>query len=175
MESALAHATRAQWHVLKMTNKGIAICRAAIPANYQQRYQNLWDKSSNKKAAIKRAGDTNEDNIVQRQQNAVRSREQSTSRSMGGASTSSTPRSTHNNTLGFAALPKSNNNRGGNGSLTNAPTNQPSINASITNYSQMDIRKSNNAQLQMAIADLWHCEKLPGKMMPCLELWEIKS
>ena len=163
LEFAPIHATRAQWHVLKLTNKGIAICRAVIPDNYQQRYQDLWDKSSNKKAAIKRAGETTEDNIVERQQNAVRSREQSTSRSMGGASTSSSTERSMNNHLGFAALPKPNNNHGRNSSLVNAPAliNQPSINASITNYSQTDIRKSNNAQLQMAIADLWHCENFP--------------
>ena len=41
--------------------------------------------------------------------------------------------------------------------------NQPSIDSSIAKSHPNDIRKSNNTKLQMAIADLWHCENFPDR------------
>jgi len=40
---------------------------------------------------------------------------------------------------------------------------QPSINASFENMS--DIRKCNNASFEMAIADFFHCENIPDKVV----------
>ena len=36
-------------------------------------------------------------------------------------------------------------------------SNQPSIKAALTNQVDADICRSNNAMLEMAIADCWHC------------------
>ena len=119
------HATRVQNHVLKIPNLGISICRALIPTECVERYQNLYNNSVNKRAANKRARSAIEDSIIERQEAAIKRIDDKT--------------------------------------VDLTVPNQPSIDVSVTNHSQGDIRKSNNTKLQMAIADLWHCENFPDR------------
>lgn len=48
LEFVPVHATRAQWHVLKMSQKGVVICKGIIPDAYHQRYLSLHNKSAKK-------------------------------------------------------------------------------------------------------------------------------
>ena len=43
------------YHILKMTNKGIGVCKAVIPNSYSHRYLVPFNKKTNKKSANKRA------------------------------------------------------------------------------------------------------------------------
>ena len=142
------HATRACYHVLKKTNLGIAVCKAAVPAAYQECYTNLLNKGKGSKNAIKQAREISEVTVVERQEVSLKSSEGSLLTSRGRSSI-----------LGYTTTKKRKEPP-----ITGNPlANQPSIDASITNYHQSDIRKSNNAKLQMAIADLWHCENFPDR------------
>lgn len=154
------HATRAVTHVLKIRNEGIAICKAAIPDANRERYLALRTEGTAKGAARKRAREINEDIIMERQESVavarLEGREPMVAMRTGGASVSSASSSLR----GYVTTKPSVSRK--TSSVVDL-VNQPSIEASVANYSQTDIRQSNNTKLQMAIADLWHCENFPDR------------
>ena len=123
---------------------------ALIPDPQRIRYQQYWDHNNAKSQGSKRGRAKIEEAIMDSQASALGVSSVDLTNEVPDL-TSSTPAT--------IIVPAS--NKRGRFSL---PTNQPSIDSSIkNNYQQGDIRRSNNARLEMAIADLFHCENLPDR------------
>ena len=147
------HATRALCHLLKISGQGIAICKAIIPPLRLERYRALRDLGIASAECKKRGLEEVHDHVASRQLLAVAQLTVKRSKtSTGGAAASS-------NSLGFNAATKKHPYVKPN----THPSNQPSIVASVKNatMTQQSILQSNNTELEMAIADLFHCENIP--------------
>jgi hypothetical protein len=153
------HATRALTHVLKVKKSDIAPCTAKIQAPYLQRYQDLSVTLSERAAARKRSATDVESAVTEHQEAAVKNL-------LGRRGVEIPPRSiatmlsatsSKNPTSGCAGTATAN------AMITRLGGVQPSINASFENMS--DIRKCNNASFEMAIADFFHCENIPDKVV----------
>ena len=145
------HHLRAVCHYAKIAGNGIAICPSLISQDDAKRYRALYDSFLRKKDARKRGHDNANEYIIQRQEGAVEQLVSKRSRA-GESITAQVGIDTTDarmNTLGFAVVGMSRSRVG-------IPSNQPSIDAAVQNMTQTDIRISNNARLQMAIASLWH-------------------
>ena len=167
------HATRALYHQAKVTNMGIAVCKAIIPASYAARYKLLLEELRNKSSNRKRANVEVESYVEDMQNGAVTSLVQKKNRkhpvtnnlghSLGYAAVSgSSGTNNTSNSLGFEVVGRSSSR-----SRVGDMTNQPSIDAAmeVLTYSQQDIRATNNARLEMAIADFFHCCNVPDSVV----------
>ena len=152
---------------------GIAVCKAIIPANYAARYKLLLEELRNKKSSRKRANHEVESYVEDMQNGAVTSLVQKKNRkhpvtnnlghSLGYAAVSgSCGTNNTSNSLGFEVVGRSSSR-----SRVGDMTNQPSIDAAmeVLTYSQQDIRATNNARLEMAIADFFHCCNVPDSVV----------
>ena len=153
------HSTRALKHVMKMAKNDVGVCQAEIPNNYLQRYQALSLLLSQRSAARKRSHEEKHDSVAISQDASV-----ATLLAQRGVMVSLPP--IHQNCGTQPSLSAFSVNDGA--SVTSSyskrkspfalPSMQPSISASIQNMG--DIRKSNNATLEMAIADFFHSENI---------------
>ena len=130
---------------------GIAVCKAAIPEANRQLYQALYDCTNKKGIAMKRGRHNVIDIIVERQGRSVRGRVENSPASIPstidlcGESVHSTIYPTQTSVV----------------RTNNSLRNQPLIDSAVQKlYTQGDIRVANNSRLEMAIADLWHCENV---------------
>jgi len=64
------HATRAQWHVLKISGMGINVCEAIIPTAYEQRYRNLYEKKGSQPSTKKKQKRKREEAVIDQEQSA---------------------------------------------------------------------------------------------------------
>ena len=164
------HSTRALRHVMKMTKNDVGVCSAAIPDKYLKRYEALFRCLSQRSAAQKRSHEEKHDSVAVSQDASVatllakrgimvslppipqslgtKSSFASFSVNDGASVTSSSSKT--------SSYPKRK-------SPFPLPSMQPSISASIQNMG--DIRKSNNATLEMAIADFFHSENIPDAVV----------
>jgi len=69
------HATRALRHVLKLNGGDIAICKAAITARYQERYQALYDRQFIRIETKRKSNEMMRDSVTEQQEAAVQSSE----------------------------------------------------------------------------------------------------
>jgi len=144
------HSTRALWHLLKIAGNGIATCKSIIPDERLNQYLRLYTHNIGRMACRKRDLTTIIDSVVERQNDAVTALSTRKARRKVDPSThSATP-------LPVGVYIKKRCVR-----LGANPYNQPSIETSIQRHQQTDINKCNNTELEMAIADFFHCEAIP--------------
>jgi hypothetical protein len=159
------HSTRALHHVMKMTRNDVGVCSAAIPENYLKRYKALFQSLSQRSAARKRSHEENHDSVAISQDASVASL---LAKRGIMVSLPSIPQSTGTKSLLASFSVHDGASVASSSSRTlsytqrkspfHFPSMQPSISASIQNMG--DIRKSNNATLEMAIADFFHSENI---------------
>jgi hypothetical protein len=140
--------------VLKQKKHDIAYCRASIPESYQRRYVSLGEGRSQRTKARKRLKEEIDESVASIQESALNSMLER----RGNVSRTSS-------IFNFFSPACSGNNSGGMRvtSFTSSHSFQPSIAATMTN--QGDIRKSNNASLEMAVADFFHSENIADSVV----------
>ncbi len=158
------HQSRAIRHELKIKLGDIAICTVSIPKEYEDRYRTLYVRSTEQMQSKKRAYDEIDDALAIKQTTAIANLLGNRGLAVSGGTTHlSLPTSIHSLPLVPSSLAVKSRlvashssislyTRGG--SKTSTPcalSSQLSISASIQN---MDIRKSHNAIVEMAIAVL---------------------
>ena len=148
------HATRVVCHMAKVKGNNIAICKAIIPPSDLARYQAIRGQSTKSAAARKKAREDIDDFIDDRLDAATESVLETNYQPNGTGARKPSASSTM---LSFVTRSKKNNA----GTKRKSASFQPSIEASVQNLQQTDIRRSNDVQLKMAIADLIHCDGLP--------------
>jgi hypothetical protein len=167
------HHSRAICHVLKIKLGDIAICTSSIPKKYEDRYHVLYARSTEQMAS-KKCSNTQIDDVMAIEQTlAVANLLGKCGVAVSGGTASSPSMSIYSSPLVQSFLDKkvgveashSSISTSMRGSMTSTPfalSSQSSISASIQN---MDIRKSHNAIVEMAIANFFHCENIPDAVV----------
>ena len=153
------HGTRALKHVLKIKDGGIGTCSAIVNEPFLSRYQELYQKKDNTSAARKRSAIDVESTIASRQETA-------TEQLMAKRGNDRLPNLPPFYIPSSSFLPESNatiKKFTGSTSTTRFYSSQPSISSALQNT--VDIRKSNNASVEMAIADFFHCETIADSVV----------
>ena len=145
------HATRALKHVLKIKKGGIGVCKAVIPPQYLARYTLLNGQNYNRIETSKRTIHQIDLSVESTQQSAVSSLLQKRGHA-GALSVTSTPTVTR---LRGSTTPFERS------SFALSSGSQQRTMSSVN----MDIRQSNNASVQMAIADFFHCQNIPDAVV----------
>ena len=162
------HQSRAIRHVLKIKLGDIACCTASIPKEYEDRYRALHDRSIDRIQSKKRAHTDIEDALAMKQTVAVVNLLEKRGVAISGGTIPSSIATKGNSVTRTGNSVTSNSflssySKGGSKTSTLfALSSQSSISASIQN---MDIRKSHNAIVEMAIADFFHCENIPDAVV----------
>jgi hypothetical protein len=159
------HHSRAPKHVLKIRCGDIAICSSVIAKNYEDRYHALYVRNT-EQTLSKKCSHTQIDDALMMTQSSVANLLEKCGVVASGGAYSSSSMSIHSALLVKSSIPitvgaeasYSSIATSMRGSIQFALSSQPSISASIRN---MDIRKSHNATVEMAIADFFHCENIP--------------
>jgi len=149
------HATRALAHLLKKKKCDVRVCKAIIPPQFLVRYEALYDASKQSKDARKRHHEFVMDNVDNDQSSAVGTlldRQWGLTVDVPHVSIGSGVGSGFSSAIGSNGHP-----------ATTKRSYQPSISASFQN--QQDIRKSHNTTLEFAIADFFHSENIPDKVV----------
>ncbi len=161
--------------MLKIKLGDISICTVSIPKEYEDRYCALYARSTEQMQLKKRLHANIEDALTMKQTVAVVNLLGKRGVAISGGTIHLSPAtSTH-------LLPSVPSSIAAKGSLVTsnssisfyikgcsktstlfALSSQSSISASIQN---MDIRKSHNAIVEMAIADFFHCENIPDAVV----------
>jgi len=153
------HASRALRHVLKIRKNDIAVCKSAIPEIYHKRYSDLYNSLMGRQAAKKRSSESAEESVAILQNEAVgnllRKRGQVGVVSVHHSS-SVTPASSANH-LSFAGGVSAS-------SMSSYTSTKGQSFQRTMSTMNMDIRKSNNATVEMSIADFFHCENIPDSV-----------
>ena len=131
---------------------GIAICLAIIPAAELTRYKNLFDSIVGKANVRKRGSNDLVGNAALRQDSAVLSL---VAKKIKAPLPGRGCLDSLSSFSSITASPAKSPNR----------CNQSSINGLVEKMNQADIRTTINARLEMAIADLMHCENLPDRVV----------
>jgi len=150
------HSTRALRHVMKKAKNNVGVCRGTIPDKYLERYEALCLMLSQRSDARKRSHEEKHDSVAVSQDSSV-----ATMLAQRGVMVSYPSIPTKPSFQAFsvndgASVTSSFSSK--RKSPFHLPSMQPSISASIQNMG--DIRKSNNATLEMAIADFFHSENI---------------
>ena len=168
------HQSRAIHHVLKIKLGDIAICTVSIPEEYEDRYRALYVRSTEQIHSKKRSHAEIDDASAIKQTLAIANLLGKCGVAVSGGTTdSSPPTSIHSlpsmqsslAVKGRSGPSHSSISLYTRGSKTSTPfalSSQSSISSSIQN---MDIRKSHNAMVEMAIADFFHCENIPDAVV----------
>ena len=136
------HHTRALAHFAKRRGWGIYTCKAVHTTEQAAQYSDLWNLFEGKLEKKKR---THEEQLAfaeHRQQLATEALKAKRSKL-----------DSHYPVIGI------------NSSTAFTESSQPSMEASLQNMSQQDIRGSNNAALELAIADFFHSENIPDSVV----------
>ena len=165
----LRHQSWAICHVLKIKLGDIAICNVPIPKKYEDRYRALYVRSKEQMRSKKRSRAEIDYALAIKQTIAIANLLGKCGIAVSGGTTGSSPSmSIHsfpsvqsslaaNGGLGASHSSIALYTRGSKTSTLFALSSQSSISVSIRN---MDIRKSHNAIVEIAIADFFHCENI---------------
>jgi hypothetical protein len=155
------HATRALKHVLKISGCGISVCSANVTESYLSRYRLLHQKHSDAIFSWKRSAADIDSSITSHQEAAT----QDLLTQRGCTTVRALPPLTMLNSFSSSTL---SHMKKSSGSITSFYSKQPSIDSAVQN--SMDIRRCNNASVEMAIADFFHCENIADRVVesPCL-------
>jgi hypothetical protein len=159
--------------VLKIKLGDIAICTSSIPKEYEDTYPALYTRSMEQMASKKHSNTQIDDAMAIKQTLAVANLLGKHGIAVSGATASSPSMSVHSPPLVQSSLSKkvgvgarhSSISTSMRGSMTSTPfalSSQSLISASIQN---MDIHKSHNAIVEMAIAAFFHCENIPDAVV----------
>ena len=148
------HATRAMRHVLKMKGGDIAICKAVIIARYRDRYQALYDRQFTRIDSKRKSDEMIGDAVTEQQEAAVKSL-LDTRKQPGVSGPRKSPHSFSSSLVASAS----------GGSARSASSTSLQGQRSVGTMHQMDIRRSNDAKVEMAIADFFHCENIPDAVV----------
>ena len=141
------HATRALRHVLKMKGGDIATCKAVITVPHKVRYQALYDSSMERLGTKKRSSEQIIQSVTLQQESAVTSMLESRGQKVVSGFGYS-PHSYDTSHVASAA------------GATAKYQGQRSVSTM-----QLDIRRCNDAKVEMAIADFFHCENIPDAVV----------
>ena len=147
------HATRAMRHVLKMKGGDIAICRAVISVNYRDRYQALYDRQVGRGDSKRKADEMISDSVTEQQEAAVKSLLDTRKHPM----VSGVRKSPHSSSSSHVASASGGAARSSSSASLQGQRQLSSM--------QLDIRRSNDAVVEMAIADFFHCENIPDAVV----------
>jgi hypothetical protein len=151
------HALRALRHVLKIKRGDIAVCKAAILDKFQKRYQALYDSSRGRMDSKKRLSKYIYESVALQQESAVGNLLQKRgvvvsgsalsassvspfSSASAGTNTSTSVRGSKQNTFAFSSL-------------------------RAMSTMNMDVRESNNATVEMAVANFFHRKNIPTSVV----------
>ncbi len=151
------HTSRALQHVLKIKRGNIAVCKAAILDKFQKRYQALYDPGRGRIDSKKHLSECIYESVALQQESAVGNllkkcgvivsgsalsflSESPFSSASAGTSTSTSVRASKQNSFAFSL--------------------QRTMSMMI-----LDIQKSNNAAVEMAIANFFHCKNMPDAVV----------
>ena len=155
------HATRALKHVLKIKKGGIIACKALIPPRYLARYQALSGYHSDRIESGKQTAHRIDLSVESKQLSAAGSLLQKRGHD-GGSSISSAAAAS----ALTGAPPSVTKVRGSNVPFVPSRYALFSTGGQQTMTSvNMDIRQSNNARVEMAIADFFHAQNIPDAVV----------
>ena len=137
------HATRALCHFLKIRGMHIAICNASVPYHKTLEYRSLRKASIDLTIANERAHQDMEDHLAGRQLDSTRRLLESKNKG---------PEVVVLEDFGLTVTPRDKKRR---------HSAQATVDVAIGNQRQSLLASANNAHLQMAIADMVHCDGLP--------------
>ena len=152
------HATRAMAHVLKQGGANISVCTAKIPPAEYRRYVDLHDRGVKRKRANKRARESSntqtEHKLAVGLHGSVHAAAMADALTLNENVIDADATSTMSSVTRLNTPPRSTSSKA-------STRGQMSINAAFQNVpiqrsrQQTDIRVSNNAQFELAIADCW--------------------
>ncbi len=151
------HASRALRHVLKIKGGNIAVCKAAILDQFPKRYQKLYDSGRGQIDSKKRSSDRMYESVALQQEAAVGNLLKKHGVVVSGSVLS--PSSESPFSSASAGMSTSISVRGGkqNSFAFSSQRTMSTMN--------LNIRKSNNATVEMAIADFFHCKNIPDAVV----------
>ena len=133
--------------VLKLKGGDIAICKAIISAKYRDRYQALYDRQFTRVESKRKLDERISDSVTEQQEAAVKSLLETRKQPWVSGQRKS-PHSFSSSHVASAS--------GGAARSSSSASLQGQ--RSVSTMLQSDIRRSNNAMVEMAIADFFHCE-----------------
>jgi hypothetical protein len=154
------HASRALRHVLKIKKADIAVCKAAIPDRYLARYQALYDSGKGQINLKKRSSKSIGESVSLLQESAVGT----LMKKRGIAVSDSAGHLLSVSPLSLTLSGVSMSAASVNGSRQKLFALSSSSQRALSTMN-MDIQKSNNATVEMAIADFFHCENIPDSVV----------
>jgi hypothetical protein len=151
--------------VLKIKRGDIAVCKVAILDKFQKRYQALFDSGRGQIDSKKRFSKCMYESVGLQQESAVGNllkkrgvvvsgsalsplSESSFSSALAGMSTSTSVRGSKQNSFAFSSQ-------------------------RTMSTMNLDIQKSNNATIEMAIADFFHCKITHVQLLSCQDLYGL--
>ncbi len=148
---------RALQHVLKIKGGDITVCKAAILDQFLKRYQKMYDSGRGRIDSKKRLSNCMYESVALQQESAVRNLLKKHRVVVSGSVLSPSPESPFSSAS--AGTSTSISVKGGkqNSFAFSSQRTMSTIN--------LDIRKSNNANIEMAIADFFHCENIPDAVV----------
>jgi hypothetical protein len=151
------HASRALWHVLKMKGGDIAVCKAAILDKYLKRYQALYDSSRGRIDSKKRSSKCMYQSMALHQEAAVKNLLRKRGVVVSGSVLSP---------LSESPFPSALVEMSSSISVIGGKQNSFALSSQRTmSTMNLDIWKSNNATVEMAIANFFHCKNIPDAVV----------
>jgi hypothetical protein len=151
------HASRALQHVLKINKGNIAPCKATIPDRYCKRYLALLDSGKRQIESKKHLNQSIDESVAPQQESAVGN----LLKNRGGVVVSGSALTTSSvSPFSSSAAGTSTISARGSHSMPFALSLQRAM---LT--MNLDIRKSNNATVEMAIAHFFHCKNIPDAVV----------
>ena len=156
---------RALRHVLKLNGGDIAICKAAITARYQERYQALYDRQFIRIDSKRKSDKIIRDSVTVQQEAAVRSL-LDTRKQPGVSGVRKSPHRFSSSHVASAS---------GGAGRSSSSTSSLHGQRSVSTMHQLDIQRSNDAKVEMAIADFFHCENIPDAVVESSQFKQLIS
>jgi hypothetical protein len=152
------HASRALQHVLKIKKGNIAVCKAAFPDRFQKRYQALYDSGKGRMDSKKRSSKCIYESMALQQESAVGNLLQKCGVMVSGSAFPSSSVSNFSSALAGTSTSTSVRE-------SRAPPFAFSSLRLMVSTMNTHIWKSNNATVEMVIADFFHCENIPDSVV----------
>ncbi len=151
------HASRALRHVLKIKKGDIAPCKATIPDRYCKRYLALLDSGKGWIESKRRLNQSIDESVVPQQESAVGN----LLKKLGGLVVSGSALTTSSvSPFSSSVAGTSTISARGSHSMPFALSSQRAMSTM-----NLDIWKSNNATIEMAIANFFHCKNIPDAVV----------
>ena len=137
-------------HVLKLKGGDIVFCKAVISVRYRDRYQALYDRQFTRVDSKRKLDKMIRDTVTEQQEAAVQSI-LDTRKQPGVSGLRKSPHSFSSSHVASASC----------GAAISSSSTSLQGQRSVSTMHQSYILRSNNATVEMAIADFFHCENIP--------------